>query len=64
MDREIRCNIVSKDTGKQCDWFTTDLKRQTSTTNMRLHLKKKHGILPPGTSQPVIITPKSTILGL
>jgi hypothetical protein len=64
MDREIRCNIISKDTGKQCDWITTDSKRQTSTTNMRLHLKQKHRILPPGISQPVIVTPKSTILGL
>ncbi|KAK9327457.1 hypothetical protein V1520DRAFT_264655, partial [Lipomyces starkeyi] len=47
-DREIRCTLINKDTGKQCNWSATDSKRQTSTTNIRVHLKEKHGILPHG----------------
>ncbi|KAK9342275.1 hypothetical protein V1522DRAFT_334669, partial [Lipomyces starkeyi] len=45
IDREIRCTLINKDTGKQCNWSTTDSKRQTFTTNIRLHLKGKHRIL-------------------
>jgi hypothetical protein len=46
-DRKFRCTVVVEATGKQCEWFTTDSKRQTSTTNLRSHLKEKRGILPP-----------------
>ncbi|KAK9342121.1 hypothetical protein V1522DRAFT_417143 [Lipomyces starkeyi] len=34
IDREIRCTLVNKDTGKPCNWSTTDSKRQTSTTSI------------------------------
>ncbi|KAK9428164.1 hypothetical protein V1505DRAFT_289658, partial [Lipomyces doorenjongii] len=64
IDREIRCTLINKDTGRQCNWSTTDSKRQTSTTNIRHHLKEKHGILPPGVPEPAVATPKSTIVSL
>ncbi|KAJ8098993.1 hypothetical protein POJ06DRAFT_282166 [Lipomyces tetrasporus] len=64
IDREIRCTSINKDTGRQCNWSTTDSRRQTSTTNIRHHLKEKHGILPPGVAGPVVATPKSTIASL
>ncbi|KAK9241907.1 hypothetical protein V1506DRAFT_509965 [Lipomyces tetrasporus] len=38
--------------------------KQTSTTNIRVHLKEKHGILPPGVPEPVVAAPKSTIVSL
>ncbi|KAK9358843.1 hypothetical protein V1504DRAFT_459728 [Lipomyces starkeyi] len=41
IDQEIRCTLTNKDTGKQCNWSTTDSKRLTSTTNIRHHLKEK-----------------------
>ncbi|KAK9319884.1 hypothetical protein V1517DRAFT_331139 [Lipomyces orientalis] len=50
--REIRCTLITKGTGKQCNWSTTDSKRQTPTTNIRVHLKEKHGILPHGVPEP------------
>ncbi|KAK9428606.1 hypothetical protein V1505DRAFT_332264, partial [Lipomyces doorenjongii] len=62
IDREILCALIHKDTGKQCNWSTTDSKRQTSTTNIRHHLKDKHGILPPGVPEPAVAAPKSTIV--
>ncbi|KAJ5082681.1 hypothetical protein N7532_011724 [Penicillium argentinense] len=64
IDREISCTAIDKATGKKCNWSTTDSKRQTSTTNIRLHLKEKHGILPPNGPEQVITTPKSTLLSL
>ncbi|KAK9234129.1 hypothetical protein V1525DRAFT_321626, partial [Lipomyces kononenkoae] len=64
MDREIRCTLVNKDIGQNCNWSTTDSKRQTSTTNIRLHLKEKHGILPPGVTEQAVATPKSTLVSL
>jgi hypothetical protein len=64
VDREICCTVINKTTRKQCNWSTTDSKRQTSTTNIRLHLKEKHGILPPGITDLATGTPKSTIVSL
>ncbi|KAK9384294.1 hypothetical protein V1515DRAFT_562159, partial [Lipomyces mesembrius] len=61
IDREIQCTLINKDTGKQCNWSTTDSKRQTSTTH---HLKDKHGILPPGVPEPAVAAPKSTIVSV
>jgi hypothetical protein len=67
-DLEINCTAIDKTTGRQCNWSTTNSKRQTSTTNIRLHLKEKHGILPPSPTalapNQLIATPKSTLLGL
>jgi hypothetical protein len=52
MDLDIQCSIVDQDTGKQCSWVTTDSKRQSSTSNLTLHLLRKHSIYPPGTLVP------------
>lgn len=62
--REIYCTVIDKDTGRQCNWSTTDSKRQTSTTSIRLYLKEKHGVLPPGVSGPPVVTPETTIVSL
>ncbi|KAJ5900204.1 uncharacterized protein N7473_004274 [Penicillium subrubescens] len=64
VDREICCTVINKNTRKQCNWSTTDSKRQTSTTNIRLYLKEKHGILPPGITDLPTGTLKSTIVSL
>lgn len=50
-DREIRCAVTGED-GRQCNWSTTDSKRHGSTTNIRHHLKEKHGVLSPNVSIP------------
>jgi hypothetical protein len=64
IDREISCVAIDKSTGKQCNWSTTDSKRQTSTTNIRLHLKEKHGIVPPNDFDSIIAPRKSPLLSL
>jgi hypothetical protein len=63
IDREINCTVG------QCNWSTTDSKRQGSTSNILIHLRDKHGILPPtpattSASDLVVTTPKSTIQDL
>ena len=45
-DRDIRCAYIYK-TGAQCSWKTSDSQRQTSTSNMKLHLEKLHSIFAP-----------------
>ena len=50
-DREICCAVTDED-GRPCNWSTTDSKRHGSTTNIRHHLKEKHGVLPPNVSIP------------
>ena len=50
-DREICCAVTGED-GRPCNWSTTDSKRHGSTTNIRHHLKEKHGVLPPNVSIP------------
>lgn len=52
MDINIQCSIMDQNTGKQCCWVTTDSKRQGSTSNLTLHLLRKHSIYPPGVSSP------------
>ncbi|ODQ69996.1 hypothetical protein LIPSTDRAFT_333809 [Lipomyces starkeyi NRRL Y-11557] len=59
VDRIIQCAVVDDGTGKDCNWNTTDSKRQSSSTNMR-HLREVHSILPPGAKQ-VVLPPKATI---
>lgn len=55
MDMDIQCSVVDQDTGKQCSWITTDSKRQGSTSNLTLHLLRKHSIYPPGVSVPGLV---------
>lgn len=52
VDMDIQCSIMDQVTGKQCSWATTDSKRQSSTSNLVLHLLRKHSIYPPGVSNP------------
>ncbi|KAK9489763.1 hypothetical protein V1508DRAFT_361396 [Lipomyces doorenjongii] len=60
-DRIIRCAVIDGRTGKECNWSTTDSKRQSSSTNITRHLKEVHSILPPGAKQ-VVLTSKATII--
>lgn len=48
-DREIGCAVTNED-GRPCSWSPTDSRRHGSTTNIRHHLKEKHGVLPPNVS--------------
>lgn len=65
MDMDIQCSITDQVTGKQCSWATTDSKRQSSTSNLVLHLLRKHPIYPPGLSNPEPVkNPKETLSGL
>ncbi|KAK9242087.1 hypothetical protein V1506DRAFT_445142, partial [Lipomyces tetrasporus] len=59
-DRIIQCAVVDDGTGKECNWSTTDSKRQSSSTNMTRYLREVHSILPPGAKQ-VVLPPKATI---
>ncbi|KAK9371778.1 uncharacterized protein V1513DRAFT_454555 [Lipomyces chichibuensis] len=47
IDREIRWAVLDDETGKKCDWKTTNSKRQASTSNMIDHLRKQHSINSP-----------------
>ncbi|KAK9384645.1 hypothetical protein V1515DRAFT_582712 [Lipomyces mesembrius] len=44
IDREICCSVLDEKTGQQCSWKTTDSKRQSSTSNIVEHLRKRHSI--------------------
>ncbi|KAK9321539.1 hypothetical protein V1517DRAFT_362771 [Lipomyces orientalis] len=42
IDCEIHCSLLDEKTGQQSSWKTTDSKRQSSTSNMVEHLRKRH----------------------
>jgi hypothetical protein len=44
--------VIDQDTGKPCNWFALDSKRQSLTTNITDHLEKKHSIYSPHTLTP------------
>ncbi|KAJ8098093.1 hypothetical protein POJ06DRAFT_213346, partial [Lipomyces tetrasporus] len=62
VDRIIQCAVVDDGTGKECNWSTTDSKRQSSSTNIVRHLREAHSILPSGAKQ-VVAPSKATITG-
>ncbi|KAK9371796.1 uncharacterized protein V1513DRAFT_386140 [Lipomyces chichibuensis] len=41
----IQCAVVDDSTGMQCNWSTTDSKRQSSSTNIIRHLKEVQGLI-------------------
>ncbi|KAK9490409.1 hypothetical protein V1508DRAFT_360111 [Lipomyces doorenjongii] len=43
IDRDIKCAVLD-DYGQECNWKATDSKRQSSTSNMIQHLRKRHSI--------------------
>ncbi|KAK9352723.1 hypothetical protein V1523DRAFT_240498 [Lipomyces doorenjongii] len=43
IDRDIMCAVLDEN-GQECNWKTTDSKRQSSTSNMIEHLRKRHSI--------------------
>ncbi|ODQ68726.1 hypothetical protein LIPSTDRAFT_40375, partial [Lipomyces starkeyi NRRL Y-11557] len=61
IDREIHCSVLDEKTGQQCSWKTTDSKRQSSTSNMEEHLRKRHSIEAHERPEPAK-KPKSSIL--
>ncbi|KAK9349554.1 hypothetical protein V1523DRAFT_333490, partial [Lipomyces doorenjongii] len=56
----IQCAVVDDGTGMECNWSTTDSKRQSSSTNIVRHLREAHSILPSGAKQ-VVAPSKATI---
>ncbi|KAK9358134.1 hypothetical protein V1504DRAFT_413115, partial [Lipomyces starkeyi] len=60
VDRIIQCAVVDDGTGMECNWSTTDSKRQSSSTNIVRHLREAHSILPSGAKQ-VVAPSKATI---
>ncbi|KAK9389428.1 hypothetical protein V1515DRAFT_577774 [Lipomyces mesembrius] len=44
INREISCSVLDEKTGPQCSWETTDSKRQSSTSNIVEHIRKRHSI--------------------
>ncbi|KAK9250865.1 hypothetical protein V1507DRAFT_393933, partial [Lipomyces tetrasporus] len=61
INREICCSVLDEKTGQQCSWKTTDSKRQSSTSNMVEHLRKRHSIEAQERPEPAK-KPKSSIL--